>query len=485
MAVGVLCALLATLFGYVDRHFHGQEQFVADNADLVSNPAIQERLFDGLREEILVLAGGFQGQEAEGQSDPDESDATVNEAAEVSTEPITEEQIAQAQAVEEILLDVFDAELEPLFEAGLPAVHRQLIHAIDIEDGELLRDKGQIVLDARQLYNPIYDRLRSDERTAEITQNEVPPHFGIFPIADRTTTVDGVWRVLDDGPGWRGITYALAVLSFIAMLAIAERRPSRAIQFGAGIFGLALVGIIIIYLIRAIVPLLAGDNPAGPVAAIYSSNLAPLTSSLVRLLILGAVISVLGWVAQLIWPDDWMYSQVSDDRGVRSIRRRANQPAPEPTPEPIAQPYPVPPYQGYPPPGWGQPYPGAGQPAPGYPYPPQPYGYPPAGYPTGPFAQPNAQSATTPGQPTIPVEPVVPQPPAPRRDSTGYGSASGNGVADLPPDAARAVPRVVATSDGSAPAQPTTDSSASTPPSRTEPGSNTDLTDGWDAESDW
>jgi len=187
--------------------------------------------------------------------------------------------------------------------------------------------------------------------------------------------------------------------------------------------------------VRAVVPLLAsGGDFGGAVTEVYASNIGPLVSILIRLLIIGAVLAAVGAIARLIWPDDWVYGQVTDDRGVRSVRRRKG--APEPEPQPVRQvaaaapvvyqPYPQQPY-GYAPPGWGQPYP--------------PPGYPPGyGYPVGPYAQPGlAAPAAAPhgGQPTVPVLPVHLEP------VTGETPATANGSRSIS-EAAGVVPRVVA-----------------------------------------
>ena len=223
---------------------------------------------------------------------------------------------------------------------------------------------------------------------------------------------------------------------------VAERRPSTAIQFGTGVLGVAVVLIVVIFLIRFIVPLLATESDsAGHVVATYVSTTWPLIGVMIRLAILGLIIAAVGGVAKLIWPDDWVYSSVSDDRGVRSIRhRRSKKDDAEPQPVqqvPVAAAVPYPgypqvPYGAYPPqPQWGQPYPGQ--------YPP---GY---GYPVGPYAQPQPmpQQYASPGRPTVPVLPVgeelVP-PAAPPLD---------NAPGDLPADAAQIVPQVVATTSDS------------------------------------
>jgi len=238
-----------------------------------------------------------------------------------------------------------------------------------------------------------------------------------------------------------------AIVSLAGAVAIADRRPSTAIQFGGGVVGVSVVLIVVIYLIRFVVPLLAGGgSSANPVVAVYAANLAPLVSIMIRLVILGTVLAGIGGIAKLIWPDDWVYSSVSDERGIRSIRRRrgaveAEQPAPQQQPQLAAMA-----------PGYAAGYP---QPYPGYPQQwgqHQPYpGQYPAPYPAGPDAQPaqplpQSQHYRGPGKPTVPVMPVqigesgadlVP-PAAPSLDAA---------PGDLPADVVQIVPRVVATAD--------------------------------------
>ncbi len=496
--IGVLFALFAGVFRYVDQHFHTPAAFLENTSELAGNAEIRERLFDGFRSEIITLADGdvvapevdvLEDLLAEDAADDDQFVDPV-------IDPVTQERIARDQAIEEVLLDVFDsAEFNQVFTAALTGTQQELIASADLEDAALLRNKGEVFFDMRALYRPIYDGLRVDPRTAEITQTEVPPGYGVFKVADRETTVNFLWTLLGNGPNWRGLTMAGAVLSLIGAIAIADRRPSTAIQFGGGVVGVAVVLLVVVYLIRFLVPLLAGGGSAGnSVVAVYAANTSPLVGTLIRMIVVGLVLAAIGGIARLIWPDDWVYSSVSDDRGIRSIRRRRGEP--EPSQQQQLQPaamspgyggYAQPPYPGYAQ-GWPQPYPGY---APGYgtPYPAGPYAQP---------AQPLPQHYQGPSNPTVPVMPVkidasddlVPPAPPPLDAKPG----------DLPADAAQAVPRVVATADS------TLDETASSPSKATvvetgdgddadesEPKSSQQLIDeakradddAWAGEKDW
>lgn len=358
-------------------------------------------------------------------------------------DPVTAQKIARDQGIEEVLLDVFDSDLYgEVFTDALQFTRQDVISAAELEPAELLREDGEVLFNMRGLYPSIYQRLAADERTAEITQNEVPAQYGIFKVADRETTVEPVWAMIRNGPNWRGLTMLGAIVGLVGAVVLAERRPSTAIQYGGGLIGVGVVAIVIIFLVRFIVPLLAGGgSSANPVVATYAANTSPLVSTMLRLAVIGVALAIIGWIAQLIWPDDWVYSNVSDDRGVRSIRRRRGAPeAPQPQaqqPVPAAAAVPAQ-YPGYPQP-YPAPYPQQWQGYPGYGPPP---GYP-APYPAGPFAQAAPQQQyTSPGRPTVPVTPVqigageelVP-PPAPALDGTPR---------NLPEDAARVVPKVVA-----------------------------------------
>jgi len=455
VAIGVLLALFAGVFRYVDQHFHTIDTFLEDSSDLATNADIRERLFEGFRSEIITLADGDVVEEPETSLDTDLGDLLGDDDEEV-LDPITEERILRDIAIEEILLDVFDSSTyDQVFAAALARTQAELIVSAELEPAALLRNKGEVFFNMQPLYEPIYTQLAANERTAEITQTAPPAGSGVFKVADRDTTIDVAWTVLRNGPNWRGLATLGAIVSFVAAVAIADRRPSTAIQFGSGVVGVGVVSIVIIYLIRFVVPLLAGGgSSANPVVAVYASNMAPLVSTLIRLVVLGLVIAAVGGIAKMIWPDDWVYSSVSDERGVRSIRRRRGAAKAEETP---AQPQPqqlqpaamVPgaagypqqqPYPGYPP-QWGQPYPGQ---YPGYAAP----------YPTGPYAQPaqpvpqQSQHYTSPGKPTVPVMPVqIEQASAPL---VPPAAPPLDGVpSDLPSDAAQAVPKVVATTDAS------------------------------------
>lgn len=479
VAIGVLAALFAGVFRYVDDHFHNPENFLANTETLADNADVRERLFNGFRTEIIALAEGEDltatGDDAEatgGDADED-AEEVVDEAT-----PVTDAEIERDQAIEEILLDTFDSDLyREVFTEQLGSVQAQLIRAAELPDEALLRDSGPVNFDARRLYPSIYESLAADPRTAEITQNAVPDTYGIYPVADRETTVNAAWWFIENGPSWRGLTFALAVLSLIGAVVVAERRPSRVIQYGMGMVGLALVVVVVVYIVRAVVPLLAGGGgSAGPVVATYAANLGPLVSIMFRVMIMGVILAVVGGIAKLIWPDDWVYGHVTDDRGSRSIRRRRGTPEPQqpvvqqqPQQVPVAAAVPVgyPPY-GYPAaPGWGQPYPGQ-------PYAPNPYQQ----YPVGPFAQPGAAAPQYSGRPTVPVT-QLPADLVPTGETPQIDVTASNG-ADRPADAAQAVPRVVASAvvPDAEPAKPSGETPVAEQPA---PASDDD----WDNDGDW
>lgn len=452
----MLCALFAGVFRYIDDHFHTPETFFENTQSLADNADVRERLFNGFRAELISIADGVDlnapvvdDPDAEADDDPlgslggdDAGDeAAADDATVDPSVPITDARVERDQAIEEVLLDVFDSDLyDQVFDEQLALIQSQLIRSAELPDEALLRDSGQVSFDARRLYQPIYTALAADPRAAELTQNPVPDSYGIYSVADRETAVNAVWWFIENGPSWRGLTFALAIVSLIGAVAVAERRPTRAIQYGGGMVGLALVVIVVIYIVRAIVPLLAGGSGGdGTVVAVYAANLGPLVGTMIRLLVMGAILAAVGGVARLIWPDDWVYGQVTDDRGVRSIRRRRSapevqeqqQPTQVAAAVPVAYPGYAQPYATYPP-GWGA-----------APYPGQPYGVPYQAYPTGPYAQPvPAPYATARG--TMPVVPGGPE-----TTPTGENPQLMHGVPSngLPADAATSVPRVVAAAD--------------------------------------
>jgi len=489
VAIGVLCALFAGVFRYVDQHFHAPETFLENNSELASNADVRQRLFEGFRSEIIAFADG----KIDANGDPINAESEDEDDTTDELDPITEERILRDQAIEEILLNVFDSdEYDTVFTNALERSQIELIAAAELESEALLRNKGEVFFDVRALYRTIWLDLAANELTGEITQQEPPPNFGVFKVADRDTTMNFLWSFVRNGPGWRGLVTLGAFFSFVGAVLMAERRPSTVIQFGGGIVGLSIVVVVVVYLIRFIVPLLAGGGTdANAVTATYVSTTWPLVRTMIRLLIGGAILAGIGGIAKLIWPDDWVYSSVSDDRGVRSIRRRNGAPAAQPQQQQqpaaaMAPGYGYPPqgYAGYPPQWAGQPYPGQ--------YPP---GY---GYPVGPYAQPAQplpQHYTGSGKPTVPVMPVnvnsqelVP-PPAPPLDTA---------PTDLPADAAQVVPKVVATTDGAAPgstpapepkpAKETVVAAAPESDAAPKPKTGDDSaeeSDDWAAENDW
>lgn len=498
MAVGVLCALFAGVFSYVDQHFFNEETFLANTASLADDVEIREHLFASFRDEIDVQARGDEPDEGEedrlgnllGQDDADSD-----------SDPFTEERIAQDQAIERLLLDLFESEeYDQVFTQAMVSTRQQIVRTAELEPAARLRDSGEITFNMQRLYEKLHDAMKADPLTVEITRNPVPEGFAILPVADRETTIEPLWTLIRNGPNWRSLTTALAVLSLIGAIVIAERRPSIAIQFGLGTMGLAIVVIVIVFLIRFIVPVLTSGGSSGAVVATYVANTAPLIAKMIRLVVLGGILASVGGIARLIWPDDWVYGTVSDDRGVRSIMRRRG--APEAQAQPVQQQAAAAPvgypaygqYPGYPPQQpWGQ-YPGQ--------YPP---GYP-APYPAGPYAQPAQpgqqapQHYATPGRPTVPVMPVPADPRAtlsPDLVPPAAPPLDPDPIADdLPNDAAGVVPRVVAAE--TMVGEPTAAVSSVEVEPEAEPSSSEELiaeakaaasdatdADDWAADQDW
>ena len=402
---------------------------------------MREWLLESFRSEIILLADS-EVPEAESTTGIDLDELLSDD----QPEPFTEERIERDIALQDIIVEVFESEeFDVAFAEGLNNSFTQLERSIQLESEDLLGDSGEIILDMRRLYQPLWLSLGADPDTASITQNEVPLDYGMLKIADRSTTIDFLWSLVQRGPDLRGLAIFGAIASFIGAVVIAERRPSRAIQFGTGLLGVGVVIIVVVFLVRFIVPLLATDSEnASPVVATYASMTWPLVTTMIRLIILGLVIAAVGGLAKLIWPDDWVYSSVSDDRGVRSVRRRRTKKDAEdaatqaqPQQQQVAAAGQVA-YPGYPAPYGAYPQQWGPQHYPGQPYQALPPGY---GYPVGPYGQPQAppQQYTSPGRPTVPVMPVQDElvaPAAPPLDG---------GPADLPEDAVQIVPRVVAT----------------------------------------
>ena len=74
VAIGVLAALFAGVFRYVDDHFHNPENFLANTETLADNADVRERLFNEFRTEIIALAEG------EDLSAPETDEATDEDA---------------------------------------------------------------------------------------------------------------------------------------------------------------------------------------------------------------------------------------------------------------------------------------------------------------------------------------------------------------------------------------------------------------------
>ncbi|MDG1087461.1 MAG: hypothetical protein P8P20_06990, partial [Acidimicrobiales bacterium] len=121
----MLLALFAGVFRYVDQHFHTPDTFLENTSGLATSAEIRERLFDGFRTEIIALAEDDVVEEAEtGLGNLLEDDLP---------DPITEEQIARDQAIEEVLLDVFDsATYDRTFASALGRSQTELITSAEL-----------------------------------------------------------------------------------------------------------------------------------------------------------------------------------------------------------------------------------------------------------------------------------------------------------------------------------------------------------------
>ncbi len=215
----MLLALFAGVFRYVDQHFHTPETFLENTSELAANADIRERLFVGFRTEIIALAEGDIEDEAEIGFG-----SLIDDADEAAFDPVTEERIARDQAIEEVLLDVFDSEIyDWAFAAALSRAQIELVASAALEPAALLRNKGEIFFNMQPLYQPIWAQLAADTRTSEITQTAPPIGYGVFKVADRETVMNFLWSLLRNGPNWRGLTMLGAIVSLAGAVAIADR----------------------------------------------------------------------------------------------------------------------------------------------------------------------------------------------------------------------------------------------------------------------
>ena len=195
VAIGVLLALFAGVFRYVDQHFHTPETFLENTSELANNANVRERLFEGFRTEIIALADG------DVLDEPDTGLDSLLDDDEDVLDPITEERIARDQAIEEVLLDVFDSSAyDQVFAAALSRTQTELITAAELEPAALLRNKGEVFFNMQPLYEPIWAQLAANEQTAAITTTAPPAGYGVFKVADRETTIDFLWTLLRNGP---------------------------------------------------------------------------------------------------------------------------------------------------------------------------------------------------------------------------------------------------------------------------------------------
>lgn len=324
VAIAVIAGLAAGVYRYLDSHFQDSATFVERNSALAEDLDLREDLYQKVRSQVLDLADGF-------VTDP--ATANFGDGAEASTgadlselrnnTPVTEETVNRDQAVEAIVVKSLESDFfRQEFSRQLTNLHAQMIAASEIQGYERLSNTGEMVFDLSAIYGPIRTELAANPLTAEIAETEIPAHFGKFKVGDRETTVDRLWTSIANAPRMRKLTLFVTVVALVGAVALAERRPTALMNFGTGLASGAVLIAIAVYLVRGLMPLLVGNNDSAPVTSVFRVNSDPLVSLMLRMIVLGVVISVLAWIARFIWPDEWVIDHVADHRGVQSVKRR-------------------------------------------------------------------------------------------------------------------------------------------------------------------
>lgn len=319
--VGVLCASGAVVSWYGSSLFYDEAAFVETVDALVDEESLRDRLRRGFTEELLdTTRQGTLGS-------PDQLGVEVDQ-------DDDENEIAKAirEAQADVIGDVVDSVvISPAFGAvygeALVGVHGDVREAIDEDVTFVTEETGEIFIDMSGLYPEIQADLANYPATQPLSTLELGPTAGRFKIADRTVGYDFMWNWLRLAQGLVPLLIILATGCFLGALLVSDRRPWAIITSGFGVTSVSIVIIVVLYVIRAITPLMVDDRQSSSlVSSVYATLIAPLVRLEIIVAIAGVGAAVVGLIARWVWPDEWIYEHHDDGTGPIAITRRPDAP---------------------------------------------------------------------------------------------------------------------------------------------------------------
>lgn len=340
----VLASGIASTSTYVSNTFFDRDTFVDTFDDVGTEESLVERVIESFNADLAALAESEEDEsDADGPSDSEieaqlraealalELDVTDDDDEPLSIEELREVLDDEQQRVIRTAVDrvVNRTSFPEEFTGALDDAHGQLLEAAALEidpDEEATTSDGEVFLSLEQTYDEVVDDLRDEPAAARVVAaaDSALIETGTLKIADRTTTFDYLWEFFGRAENLAGTGVFVAVVLLVLAVAIAERRPWTLIATGIGIIGLAAVVTVTMYVILGVIPLFTdGRVSADLVSSVYARALSPLLRIQIVVAAIGVALAVLGVVARLVWPDDWVYSHYDDGTGPRAVERRA------------------------------------------------------------------------------------------------------------------------------------------------------------------
>lgn len=319
--IGVLLAGLATITSYANTLFYDKDVFIETVDGLIDEETLRERLIRGFSDELLSATGGGPlGTASElglaledGEELDDDSFAALVR---------REQESVIRNVVDEV---VTSQSFGDVYVGALSGVHDDLLAAIDEDDENqfITTEVGEVYLDMSPLYPRIQDRLADTPVTRTLAEATLGDRAGQFKVLDRTFSIELMWDWLRRAATITPLLIFMAAASFIAAILVSDRRPWAIITAGFGVTSVSVLVIVLIYVLRAITPLMVEDRESSSlVGSVYATVVAPLVRLEVIVLVAGIAAGVVGLIARWVWPDEWIYEHHDDGTGPIAVTRR-------------------------------------------------------------------------------------------------------------------------------------------------------------------
>lgn len=358
--IGVAAVALGTFAYTVVEHFYDEDAFVEVFDNLSAEESLRERVADGATDQLMAVsrvAVGDRIYEFGSLSDLgilgdiDESDV------EAYTEAIEGEQQSIIRSVAGTVVN--DANFPETFERAVRRSHSSLLDAFADETEVINEGVGEVYVNISAIYDPIQRGVADQVVTQPVSEVDVPSSTGRLKVLDKTAGFDWLWDGLRLANDWSQNLMIIAVAGLVLAFLVSDRRPWVLVTFGAGVAFIAVLVIVVLYVVWALIPLMTTSGSSSLVGTVYRAAIAPLVRNEILVAAAGIGLTILGYIARWVWPDDWVYEHHDAGAGPMAVRTMQptqqafpqqayypqNQPMPQPqlrpaipagTPEPFA-----------------------------------------------------------------------------------------------------------------------------------------------------